>query len=249
MDTKKIEKNGKIYMLAYDQGLEHGPVDFTEDLKNYDPARILEIAVKGNASCVTMQYGLAKQVYTKEFRAKMPLILKVNGKTKLNSTNYLPSLTASVEEAKKLGAVGIGFTINPGQTDEHIAFDQFCELRREAEKAKMITILWAYARGPEIKDQFSPEIVAYATRTAAELGADVAKVKYTGDPKTFEWAVKVAGKTKVVASGTDNFKGNYVKAVTKMMESGAYGVAVGRKVWQDKEPIKLSKELAKAIYK
>lgn len=248
MDTKKIERNGKIYMLAYDQGLEHGPEDFIEEIGNYDPANILKIAIEGNASCVTMQYGLAKQVYTKELKTKMPLILKVNGKTKLNSKNYLPSLTATVYEAKKLGAVGIGYTINPGQTNEHIAYDQFCELRREAEKAGLITILWAYARGPEIRDQFDPKIVAYATRVAAELGADVAKVKYTGDPKSFAWAVKVAGKTKVVASGTDNFTGDYIKAVDKMLESNAAGIAVGRKVWQDKNAVELSKKLAETIY-
>lgn len=248
MNTSKIEKNGKIFMLAYDQGLEHGPTKDFNDL-NCDPAFIMRVAEESNASCVTMQYGIAKRFYTPELRLKLPLILKINGKTSLNSKNYLAALTASVEEAVNIGAAGIGFTINPGQADEHIAFEKFAQVRKECEKAGLITAVWSYARGPEISNAHDKAVVAYAVRVAAELGADVIKVKYTGDAGSFAWAVKNGFGAKVVASGTDNFTGDYVEAVREMMKSGASGIAVGRKVWQDENAIEVGKKLAEVIYK
>lgn len=247
MDTTKIEKNGKIFVLAYDQGLEHGPSDFNDI--NYDPNFIVKVALESNASCLAMHYGMAKQAYTKEVAKQIPLILKVNGKTKLNKNNVIPALTGSIEEALRIGASAIGFTINPGQEEEEVAYSQFSLLRNEAEKAGLITVLWSYARGPEIPNQYDPMIVAYAARVAAELGADVAKVKYTGDPQSFALAVKVAGKTKVLASGTDNFPEDYLNGVEEMLKSGAHGIAVGRKVWQDLNAIETGKKLAQIIYK
>lgn len=247
MDTSKIERNGKIYMLAYDQGLEHGPSQDFNDI-NVDPNFIMNLAVAGDASCVALQYGIAKRFYTEEFKSKVPLILKLNGKTKLNSDNYLAANIANIEDAVNLGAVGIGFTINPGQTEEHIAFEKFSLLRREAEKAGLITVLWAYARGPEISNPHAKEIVSYAARVGAELGADVLKVKYTGDPESFSWVVKSAAGSKVIASGTDNFGEDYIGDVSKMLTSKAHGIAVGRRIWQDSDAVNLSKRLADVVY-
>lgn len=247
MDTAILEKSGKIFILAYDQGFEHGPTDFNE--QNYHGNFILKIALEGNASCVAMHYGMAKQYYTPDIAKRIPLILKLNGKTNLYSKNVHQALTGNIDDAKRLGAVAIGMTINPGQVEENVEFSQFCELRREAEKNGLLTVIWSYGRGPEIENQYSKEIVAYSSRTAAELGADIVKVKYTGDPETFKWAVQVAGKTKVIASGTNNFEeGDYVENVKNMLKSGAAGLAVGRRVWQDPEPIALAQKVAAAIY-
>ena len=245
-DITKIEKYGKIYMLAYDQGLEHGPGDFND--VNYHPNFIIKTAMQGEASCIAMQYGNASKFYSKELINKVPLILKLNGKTNLNSKNYLPALISTPDDAKRLGAVGIGFTINPGQTDEHIAFNQFAEIRRECEKLGLLTVIWSYARGPEITDQYSTDTVSYAVRVATELGADVVKVKYTGSPDSFSWAVKNGPGLKIVASGTDNFPEDYLGGVREMFKSGAHGIAVGRKVWQDKDPVNFSKRLAALVY-
>lgn len=246
MDTSKIERNKKIFILAYDQGFEHGPsMDFNEF--NYNPENIFRIAIEGGATCVTMQYGVAKRFYP-SFRNDIPLILKLNAKTKLNSTNYLSAVTGDISDALKLGASGVGFTINPGQKDEHIGFEQFSKIRRMAEKEGLITVLWAYARGAEIHNQFDKDIVAYACRVGGELGADVLKVKYTGNPESFSWVVKNGLGAKVLVSGTDNFDGEYLDSLRKMLTSGAHGIAVGRKVWQNENGIELSKQISDILF-
>jgi class I fructose-bisphosphate aldolase len=242
----KIEKDGKVFLLAYDQGLEHGPTDFND--KNYHPNFIFKTAIQGNATCVAMHYGLAKRFYTNDMKKKMPLILKINGKSGLYSGNDRPAMTGSVEDAKRLGAVGVGMTIYPGKPDEHIEYERVAEVRREAEKAGLLLLIWAYGRGPEIENQFDTDVVAYSARVAAELGADYIKTKYTGDPESYSWAVKNAAGAKLLVSGTDNFPEDYVQGVGEMMKSGAAGIAVGRKVWQDEDPIAMARKVAQKVY-
>jgi len=71
-------RKGKGILLAYDQGLEHGPSkDFNE--KSVDPAYILEIAEKGKFTGIIFQKGVAEKYYD----GKVPLVIKVNGKTSL----------------------------------------------------------------------------------------------------------------------------------------------------------------------
>ncbi|MFW5702823.1 MAG: class I fructose-bisphosphate aldolase [Candidatus Dojkabacteria bacterium] len=241
-----ISKNGRIFMLAYDQGIEHGPKDFND--RNYDPKFIFEIALNSDVSCVAMQYGNAKRHYTKEISEKMPLVLKLNGKTALNSSNYMSALLADVDDAVALGAKAIGFTIFPGQISEHVQFEQFSAIRRHAEQHNIATILWSYARGPEIEDQHDQKVVAYAVRSAAELGADAVKVKYTGTVESFVWAAKIGGGIDVLASGTDNFPEDYVGEVAQLVRNGIKGIAVGRKVWQDENPVLFAKDISKVIY-
>ena len=59
----KLMKKGKMLILAYDQGLEHGPEDFND--KNVNPKYILEIAKKGKYNGIVFQKGIAEK-YQKE---------------------------------------------------------------------------------------------------------------------------------------------------------------------------------------
>ena len=77
MDVGNISRDGKIMLLAYDQGFEHGPTDFNEE--NVDPNYIIDIAKKtGVYTGIVFQEGLAEKYYTKDLP---PLVVKLNGKT------------------------------------------------------------------------------------------------------------------------------------------------------------------------
>ena len=71
-------KDGRSLLLAYDQGLEHGPVDF--DTTNADPNYILDIAVKGQYNGIILHHGIAEKYYDRNYHS-VPLIVKLNGKT------------------------------------------------------------------------------------------------------------------------------------------------------------------------
>src|SRR3989344_3781763 len=100
ISLNKITKRGRALYLAYDQGMEHGPIDFND--KNVNPLYIIDIAKKGKFSAVIFQKGIAEK-YSKEIKkSKVPLIIKLNGKTSLRKGEPLSIQICSVEEALDL---------------------------------------------------------------------------------------------------------------------------------------------------
>ncbi len=248
MDISKLTTNGRAIYLAYDHGVEHGPVDLVG--KSIDPNYILDIAVRGGYNAVVFQKGVAEKYYTKEYRKKIPLILKMNGKTRYPAGDPISKQVCSVDEAVELGAVGVGYTIYLGSKHEAEMLQEFAKIEEEGHKKDLVVLAWVYPRGEAIKDETSPEITAYSARLALEMGADIAKIKYCGSVECFRKAVEAAGKTKVVLSGgpkTDQPE-EFLETVKSVMAAGAIGVAVGRNVWQSENPLEITEKIKKIIF-
>lgn len=248
MKLNKITKQGKALFLAYDQGLEHGPTDFND--KNVNPEYILEIAKKAKYNALILQKGIA-QKYKKEIKkSKLNLIIKLNGKTNLVKGEPISRQLCTVKEAVKLGAQAVGYTIYLGSKHESIMFQEFENIQRQAHEKNLPVIAWIYPRGKSIKNKSSRELMAYSARTGLEIGADIIKIKYNNNPKDLQWAVKSAGKTKVViAGGVKKSEKLLLKQTKEIMQSGAIGLAIGRNIWQSKKPLELSKKIRKIIFK
>lgn len=245
-NLEKISTNGRYLFLAYDQGLEHGATDFNE--KNVDPNYILEIASKGKYNGIVLQKGVAEKYYF-PYRNKIPLILKLNGKTNLWKEEAYSPQECSVAFAKGLGAKVVGYTLYLGSEYEYKMVQEFGQIVEEAHKSKLPVIAWIYPRGKYIKNDQSPEIVAYAARAGLELGADMVKIKYSGSKESFARAVKAAGKTKVVLSGGPKVsEEEFLKIVRDIMGAEAVGVAVGRNVWQHQNPLDITEKLKQIIF-
>ena len=232
-------------LLAYDQGLEHGPsTDFNE--RNVDPALIMDIAAKGSFSGVIFQKGVAERFYD----GRVPLIVKVNGKTSLPRGEPVSRQVCSVQHAVSLGAKGVGYTIYLGSAYESEMLAEFGRIQEQAHERGVAAIAWIYPRGAAVQNDTSKEIVAYAARTGLELGADAVKIKYTGDVASFSWAVKSAAGVRVFMSGgpkapTDD---DFLKQVKGVMEAGGTGLAVGRNVWQNADPLGMAGKLRGVIF-
>ena len=252
----QILKNGKGLLLAYDHGFEHGPTDFDE--RSVDPAWVMEIANSGFFTGVICQKGIAAKYYNTDKdreNKKAPLIVKLNGKTAFQEDKEPISLqNCSVDEAIELGAVGVGYTIYVGSKHEEQMIQEFSKIEEEAHKKGLAVIGWMYLRGECVDKDTDKE--AYAARLGLELNCDGVKVKYTGDVESFKKVVAAAGKTKVFVAGgpkldidkdTDTETGIYQMA-KEVIEAGAAGLAVGRNIWQAKEPIEVAKKLAEIIY-
>ncbi len=239
-------REGKGMLLAYDQGFEHGPsADFND--QNIDPCYIMDIAVKGDFTGVVFHKGIAEKYYN----GKVPLIVKLNGKTSLPKGEPVSTLVCSVEEAISLGAKGVGYTIYLGSANESVMLEEFGQVEEEAHEEGLPAIAWIYPRGEAVKNDTAPEIVAYAARAGLEMGADAVKIKYTGATDSFRWAVKAAGLSKVFMSGgpkapTDE---SFLIQVKGAMDAGATGLAVGRNVWQNADPLKIAASLRDIIFR
>jgi class I fructose-bisphosphate aldolase len=245
-------RNGTAIFLPYDQGLEHGPRDFFANPAASDPRYIVRLAVEGGFNGIAVQVGLAEKFYW-EFAGEVPLILKLNGKTDIPpDEEALSPLNATVEDAVRLGADAVGYTLYVGTPAQERDFAQYLTVRRDAERFGMPLIVWAYPRGSAIepkggKDSFYA--VDYAARTASELGADVVKVNFpnperrTGVKREYNAefssqqamnaVVRSANRTLVLVSGGERAGDEaMVEKARQSMEAGATGLIFGRNVWQ-----------------
>lgn len=265
--------NGRMMVLPIDQGLEHGPRDFFVNPESLNPEFELRLALEGGFSAIAFQIGLAEK-YLRTFAGKVPLILKINGKTEIPSDEEAFSpCHASVEDAVRLGADAVGYTCYIGSPRQDEDFIQFGKVRREAERAGMPVIMWAYPRGRFIeprggKDSFYA--VDYAARVAQELGADVVKVNYPKidevkkaqypkeyqDPKILKFSkremleqvVASAGRTLVLMSGgSKRSDSELFDDVREALEAGVTGFIFGRNMWQRRfgEALEVSGKIAK----
>lgn len=261
----KILRNGKALFLAYDHGMEHGPVEFEkaheagdhEFTDSLDPQFILDLAHRGGYTAVVLQKGLAQDYYDvwgADERREVPLIIKLNGRTNVPEIEPFSPLICTVPEAVELGASAVGYTVYVGSEREAEMLEIFGGIVEDAHSAGIPVIGWMYPRGKWVTEKYgkdtNPEIVAYGARVALEVGADMAKIKYTGDVESFTRVVKSAGRTKVVLSGGEKTEKpeDFLQVVKDVMAVGATGVAVGRNVWKSKDPLKVTEEIKKIIF-
>jgi class I fructose-bisphosphate aldolase len=247
LDLSNLTRNGKMFMLAYDQGLEHGPSDF--NLYNVDPENIVKLGANGDFTCLALHKGVAEKYYTgTEYANRVPLILKMNGKTSfIKEAPYSP-LLATVDEAIELGASAVGYTVYVGSSRQDEMFREFTYLVREAHKRNLPVIGWMYPRSPSIAEE-TVEVTAYAARIGLELGADIVKVKPHNDLAGMEWIVKAAGRAKVVFQGGNKTnEEDFLNQVKMDMNAGGIGLAVGRNVWQAENPELISKAVGDIIW-
>ncbi len=245
-------RNGTALFLPYDQGLEHGPRDFFANPEAGDPRYIVKLALEGGFNGIAIQIGLAEKFYW-DYAGEVPLVLKLNGKTDIPSDAHaLSPVNATVEDAVRLGADAVGYTLYVGTPAQEIDFAQYRKVREDAERLGMPLIVWAYPRGAAIeakggKDSFYA--VDYAARTAAELGADMVKVNFphpdrrTGvhaaydrdfsGQEAIDAVVRSAGRTLLLVSGGEKAGDEAMLAKARQsMAAGATGLIFGRNVWQ-----------------
>jgi class I fructose-bisphosphate aldolase len=264
-------KNGTALFLPYDQGLEHGPRDFFANPAASDPSYIIQLGIEGGFNGIAIQIGLAEKFYW-DYAGELPLILKLNGKTEIPPDDEaLSPVHGTVEEAVRLGADAVGYTMYVGTPVQDRDFEQYRTVRADARRLGMPLIVWAYPRGSAIeakggKDSFYA--VDYAARTASELGADVVKVNFphpekrTGVKREYDGefsaqeainaVVRSANRTLVLISGGEKAGDEaMLEKARESMEAGATGLIFGRNVWQREhdESLKFVSQLQEILTK
>jgi len=243
-----ISRDGKIMMLAYDQGFEHGPTDFNPE--NFDPHFPLQIARDGKFTCTALQYGIASKFWKGNYE-EVPLVVKLNGKSNLGG-EALSVQNSTVEDALALGAKGVGYTIYLGSEHEAEMIGEFGKIRDEAHKNGLAVLAWMYpfiTPPSSNDDELEADIVAYAARVGAELGADAVKIKYPHQIEKLPWIIENAVGTKAILSGGEKVTDDVLlEKISNFMKAGGAGAALGRNAWQHPEPLQLAEKVAQLIF-
>src|SRR3954449_10295670 len=246
---------GTLMLLPIDQGIEHGPRDFFANPASKDPEYQFRLAAEAGYSAIACQIGLATKYYP-DYAGQVPLILKVNGKTDVPpSDNALSTTNASVEDAVRLGADAVGYTLYVGSPRQDEDLHQLKGVREDCDRYGMPLIIWAYPRGSAIEEkggQHSFYAIDYAARMSMEMGADIVKLNMPKiDPEkdkdspapynemdvsqeeAVRQVVESAGRSMVVLSGGSRIDDDELLQQTReILEAGGSGVIYGRNVWQ-----------------
>jgi fructose-bisphosphate aldolase, class I len=276
MNSGKLAGTGKLVILPVDQGFEHGPArSFAKNPDGYDPAYHFELAIESGCNAYAAPIG-ALEACARDYAGEIPLILKINNSDVLyGSKAPISALTSSVEDALRLGCAGIGFTIYPGSEHRKQMYEEIALASREAKKAGLAVIMWAYARGEGLskEGETAMDVIAYSAHIAAQLGANIIKVKpptahieQAEAKKVYDaQGIKVTqlsdrirhvvqscynGKRIVIFSGGEA-KGTaeLLEEVKQLAQGGAFGSIMGRNAFQrpKKEAIELLKNVMEAF--
>ncbi|MFZ4762862.1 MAG: class I fructose-bisphosphate aldolase [Alphaproteobacteria bacterium] len=255
----KLGGTGKVVILPVDQGFEHGPArSFAPNPAGYDPHYHFQLAVEAGLSAYAAPLGML-EAGASTYAGQVPLILKMNSANSLSrlKEDADQAVTASVQDALRLGCSAIGFTIYPGSDQTYDMMEEIRELSEEAKAVGLAVVVWSYPRGSvSKKGETAVDIVAYAAHMATLLGAHIIKVKPPTADLELDAAKKVYieqkipvgelkdriahvvqscfnGRRIVVFSGgeTKELDGIY-EEIRQIRDGGGHGSIIGRNTFQ-----------------
>lgn len=271
LNSGKLAGTGKLVILPVDQGFEHGPArSFAPNPQGYDPEYHPALALEAGCNAYAAPLGFLESIAAK-YAGKLPLILKVNNSDSLGGPDQpCSALTSGVQDALRIGATAVGYTIYPGSGMRNEQYEMVRELIAEARDVGLPTVIWSYPRGGDLskKGETALDVVAYAAHIACQLGAHIVKVKPPSDvieqkeaQKPYENVAKatLAERIQHVVQACFNnkriviFSGGPAKGTGEVLEElrqiaagGGYGSIMGRNAFQ-RSPEEGKKLLCEAI--
>ena len=181
MNQGTLAGTGKMVILPVDQGFEHGPIrSFAKNASGYDPEYHFQLALESGCNAYAAPLGFLEASAAK-YAGEISLILKLNNSDVLYSSKDGPisALTSSVDDALRLGCVGIGFTIYPGSNQRKQMYEEIAKASKKAKAKGLVVVIWSYARGETLskEGETAVDVISYAAQVAAQLGAHIIKVK------------------------------------------------------------------------
>ena len=243
-----IDATGVAIICALDHGMT-SPA-FLEPLADIE-SRTRE-TVAGGANVIMMSKGMIR-VAEPAFSptTALALLLSASG----NPDGSRPEIVqiAEVEEALVLGADAVVlFTALGGETEPRM-IEILAGVGRECAALGMPFIAEAefpttYATVEELKQQYGFEYLRRNVRLCAELGADIVKTNWPGDPDAFAKLVEAANGIPVVLAGGSRLEdAELLWRMQAAVEAGAIGCSVGRNIFMHRSPEAITRALSRVI--
>ena len=241
MRMSRIMENGKAVIVPMDHGTSEGPM---EGIINMD--KTCENIAKGGASAVLLHKGIIKSL---EKPPGCGIIMHASASTRVAKDTNEKVIVSLAEDAIRLGADALSLHVNVGGSETETAMlEDLGMMASRCDELSLPLLAMMYARGDNVKDSLDPGNIALAARVGAELGADIVKCNYTGNPDTFRDVVRGCPVPIVIAGGpkcrTDR---DVLDMVRGAMDAGAKGISIGRNIFANKDPRKMTRALRSII--
>ncbi len=235
---------GRALIVPMDHGVSSGPILGITNMKD----AMAQVA-DGGANAVVVHKGVVARGHRKS-GPDMGLIVHLSASTSLSPEPNAKTLVCTVEEAIKLGADAVSVHVNIGDDHEKEMLTDLGNVARTASEWGMPLLAMIYPRSARIKDEYDPKAVKHAARLGAELGADVVKVSYTGNPESFRQVVEGCHIPVVIAGGPKMGSDRALLEMVKgAIDTGAAGISIGRNVFQHSNPTRMVAALSMIVHK
>ena len=227
-------KSNKMMAITVDHAISRGiaPMTGIQDIQG-----AIDKIVAGRPDAMTMTGPIAERCLGKH-AGKVSLLCKISSYSPVSPTQ--DAVFGTVDSAIALGADAVSMgcmTLGDFQNEQ---FEAIGKVAQECRLKGMPLIGHVYPKGESVPvdKRTAWENIAYCVRSACELGMDIVKTTYTGDPESMAKAIScVPSSFRVVIQGGDACKtlDDYLNMTYDAMQCGVGGVTMGRFVWDYKD--------------
>jgi fructose-bisphosphate aldolase/2-amino-3,7-dideoxy-D-threo-hept-6-ulosonate synthase len=235
------EESGNFVTVPMDHGVTIGPVDGLNGIHE-----TIDAIGRGGGDSVLVHKGVVQHTFEK-VQEDVGLIVHLNAATDVGPDPNNKVVVGEVKRAVRLGADAVSVHINVGSETESHQLQDLGRVADDCDEYGMPLLAMTYVRGPEV--EANVENVAHATRLGAELGADVVKTSYTGDPEEYRSVIEGCPVPVVLAGGPKaETKREVLADIDEAMDVGARGVAMGRNVFQQDDVESMTRAVSRVVH-
>ena len=237
-----IDEAGRTVILPLDLIVPLGPSDGARNT-----GKLIDMAAEAGVSAVILRWGEAKR-HAKRLDAALGLVVRLTGATGLRDGNPPQVLMHTVRASVGIGAdaVCVDLELGDGREIESLrALAQICE---EGEAFGIVVMAEVHVPdAAALRGTNRADALAWAARTARELGADLVKVAYPGSGDGIATICELAGIPVVVAGGTRRNPREALRIADEALRGGACGTAFGRNVIEHDAPYAMQRALSELV--
>ncbi len=227
-------KSNKMMAITVDHATSRGIAPLTGLHHVQDT---IDKIILGRPDAMTLTKGIAEHCMWNH-AGEVAMLMKISNYSPVAPTR--DTVFGTVDEAIRMGADAVSMgcmTLGDFQGEQ---FEAIGRVSEECMRKGMPLIGHVYPKGESVKpeDRTAWENIAYCVRSACELGMDIIKTTYTGDPDSMAKVVAAVPSTfRIVIQGGDACKtlDDYLQMTREAMDCGVGGVTMGRFVWDYKD--------------
>jgi DhnA family fructose-bisphosphate aldolase class Ia len=236
-------EDGKILMVAMDHAAIAGPMHFLEK-----PKEAVDVVVKGSPDSLLVTRGLLRHSW-EAIPSSVGLVLRISGGFTVieGAQEFRDRVISTVEDSLRWGVDGVAVTIKLGHELEGEFIQAASRVADACDRWEMPLLIEAMVTLRGSSGLAEDEALAVAARSAAELGADLVKIKYPSKDGNLAAVTEGCPVPVLVLGGEKGADDEVLGMVDKAMAEGASGVAMGRNVWQRENPAEFLARLHSAL--
>jgi fructose-bisphosphate aldolase / 2-amino-3,7-dideoxy-D-threo-hept-6-ulosonate synthase len=212
-------------IIPMDHGFTLGQIDGLLDM-----TETISQVSEGGANAIVLHKGIVKRGHRKRGR-DIGLIVHLSGSTSMNPDPNDKVLVCTVEEAIALGADAVSIHVNLGAPNESRMLESAGQIVKDCNRWGIPLLAMMYPRGKGINSQ-DPTAIGHCVRVAEELGADLIKTNYSGDPVSFRRICRACSVPVMIAGGEKAGDLETLQTIRDAISAGAAGVCMGRNAFQ-----------------